>query len=264
MPAGIITLLTDFGSADAFVGVMKGVVLGICPEVRLVDLTHAVPPQQVGVGALLLRSAVPFFPAGSVHVAVVDPGVGGSRRPLLVETSTAVLVGPDNGLLIPAAATFGDATMRVIENDSFFRHPVSQTFHGRDVFAPVAAHLARGVPAQEFGPIVDSVVDLVLPNPRRTDDGIVGEILHVDHFGNLITNIGADLLAAFPAAGLSVSIEGRRVGEPVAAYGAVEERALLAVVGSWGLLEIAERDGNAAKTLAAEAGTPVTVDVDRR
>jgi S-adenosylmethionine hydrolase len=264
MPARVITLLTDFGDADAYVGVMKGVMLGICPEARLVDLTHGVPPQQIPIGALLLRSAVPFFPVGSIHLAVVDPGVGSSRRALLVETSTAHLVGPDNGVLGPAARSLGGGTTRVIENDNFFRRPVSQTFHGRDVFAPVAAHLARGVPAEEFGPPADSVVDLALPRPRRTDDGVVGEVLHVDRFGNLITNIGADVLTGFPANGLSVSILGRRVGAPVAAYAAVGKGDLLAIVGSWGLLEIAERDGNAAKTLAAQAGTQVTVAVDRR
>src|SRR5712691_5770640 len=148
---GIITLTTDFGTRDAYVGVMKGVVLGICPAARLIDLSHEVPPQAVRLGALLLRSAVEYFPSGTVHLAVVDPGVGGARQPVLAVTERALLVGPDNGLLAPAAALLGVRAVHRLEREAFFRQPVSQTFHGRDVFAPVAAHLAGGATPDAFG-----------------------------------------------------------------------------------------------------------------
>lgn len=264
MAARIITLLTDFGTADAFVGIMKGVILGINPEVQLVDLAHAVPPQQVMPAALMLRSAVGAFPAGTVHLVVVDPGVGSTRRPILIETAAGLLVGPDNGVLSPAAHLMGRRAVRCIENDAFYRHPVSHTFHGRDVFAPVAAHLSRGVPPQEFGRTLDAIVELALPAAQRSAAGVSGEVVYVDHFGNLVTNIEAAAIQCFSAPRLSVSISGRPVVGPVTAYAGVPEGTLLAIVGSWGMLEIAVRNGNAAGTLAAGPGTPVTVVVESR
>ena len=161
MPSGIITLLTDFGSADAFVGVMKGVILGINRQAQVVDLTHAIPPQQILPGALVLRSAARFFPAGTVHVAVIDPGVGSARRPIVIETPHGFLVGPDNGVLSLAAAVLGSRQVRLIENMEYVRQPVSQTFHGRDIFAPVAAHLSRGVAPDRLGRRIDSIVELI-------------------------------------------------------------------------------------------------------
>ncbi len=262
MPAALITLLTDFGTDDAFVGIMKGVMLRINPDARFVDLTHTLPPQQIIAAALLLRSAVGFFPDGTIHLVVVDPGVGSSRRPILIETERGSLVGPDNGVLWPAAAGMGRHTARLLANDAFFLHPLSQTFHGRDVFAPAAAHLSRGVRPEEFGPALDDVTTLALPLPRREGAVVTGEVLHVDHFGNLITNVGADVVRRFPAQVVSVSINDTPIGAPLAAYSAAPDGALLAVVGSWGTLEIAVRNGNAAKMLAAGAGTPVTVVVE--
>jgi len=258
-PSGIITLLTDFGTSDPFVGVMKGVILGINPWARCIDLTHAIAPQQIRGGALALRSAVPFFPAGTVHVAVVDPGVGSARRPILIEAEGGFLVGPDNGVLSLAAATLQRREARLIENERFFRQPVSHTFHGRDIFAPVAAHLSRGVMPAEFGPSLESTVELVLPAVRRSDSTLSGEVVYVDHFGNLVTNIAADALASFPAKTLSVTIKDTRVAGPVTAYAAVPQGTALAVVGSWGVLEVAVRNGNAAQMFAAGPGTPVTV-----
>ena len=258
----IITLLTDFGLDDAFVGIMKGVILGIDPQARLVDLTHAVPPQQVLPAALVLRSAVPYFPEGTIHVAVVDPGVGSARRALLIETARALLIGPDNGVLSLAAPAMGRRATRVIDNADLFRHPVSQTFHGRDIFAPVAAHLARGVAPQAVGPVVDAITELTLPAPRRSGSRLHGEVVYVDRFGNLVTNLDADSVAGFPVSTLSVSIAGIPVAGPVAAYAAVPEGTLLAIVGSWGVVEIAVRNGNAAQQLGAGPGTPVTVAVE--
>jgi S-adenosylmethionine hydrolase len=259
-----ITLLTDFGTRDTFVGVMKGVIFGICPQARVMDLTHAVPPGQIMAGALALRGAVAFFPAGTIHVAVVDPGVGSARRPIIVETEHGVLVGPDNGLLGPAAAASGRRALRLIENQALLRHPVSQTFHARDIFAPVAAHLARGVAPQAVGRRLDTMVELAIPVPSRTPSGLAGEVVYVDHFGNLVTNIDAEAIGRFPAPAVSVSIEATRVVGPVTAYAAVPEGALLAIIGSWGLMEVAVRNGNAAQVLAAGPGTPVTVVWEQR
>lgn len=264
MTTPIITLLTDFGTADAFVGIMKGVILGINPDARIVDLTHAVPPQHILVGALMLRSAVSAFPPGTIHVAVVDPGVGSTRRPILIETESGFLIGPDNGILSPAAAALRQRTARLIENATFFRHPVSQTFHGRDVFAPVAAHLSRGIEPAVLGPPLDAIVDLALPSAQRTASAVRGQVVHVDRFGNLVTNLEADAIASFPAERVSVSIGGTRVVGPVAAYAAVAEGQPLAIVGSWGMLEIAVRNGNAAEMFAARPGTPVTVGMESR
>lgn len=264
MPSGLITLLTDFGAADAYVGIMKGVMLGVNPDARLVDLSHAVPPQQIQVAALVLRSAVPFFPRGTIHLVVVDPGVGSSRRPILIETADAILVGPDNGVLCPAAARIGRHTTRLIANEEFFRHPISQTFHGRDIFAPVAAQLSRGVAPEAFGPRLTSIVELDLPEARGSGATISGEVVYVDHFGNLVTNIGLDAVPRFPAQAVSVSIHGTPIAGPATAYAAVPEGSPLTVVGSWGTLEIAVRNGSAAQMFAAGPGTPVTAVVELR
>lgn len=260
----IITLLTDFGLEDAFVGIMKGVILSINPEARLVDLTHAVPPQQILAGALVLRSAARAFPSGTIHVAVVDPGVGSARRPILVETGGGFLVGPDNGVLAPAATALGRRTVRLIDNATFFRRPVSHTFHGRDIFAPVAAHLSRGIAPESFGPSLDAMVELALPTVQRTPGAIAGEILYTDHFGNLVTNIEAEAIASFSAERVSVSIGDTCVAGLVTAYTAVAEGQALAIVGSWGMVEVAVRNGDAAKMFAAGPGTRVTVVVELR
>jgi len=255
----IVTLLTDFGMRDAYVGIMKGVILGIAPQARLVDLTHEVPAQDVTAGALLLRSAIEFFPPGTIHVAVVDPGVGSERRPLLVVTERGVLVGPDNGLLHPAAVACGLRELRVLDRAERFRRPVSRTFHGRDVFAPVAAHLACGTPPAELGSPATGMVELPLPAPRR-DGGVVhGEVIYVDRFGNLVTNIPAAELASFPAQNLSVNVAGVS-GIPIASsYAAAPEGALLAITGSWGLIEVAVRNGSAAQRLGAGRGAAVSL-----
>ncbi|MBP1687108.1 MAG: hypothetical protein H6Q33_3251 [Deltaproteobacteria bacterium] len=264
MPPGVITLLTDFGTADAFVGTMKGVILRINPDVRLVDLTHAVPPQQIMVGALALRSAVPFFPMGTIHVAIVDPGVGGPRQPILIETERGILVGPNNGVLSPAAEQMGRPFPRLLANAAFFRQPVSHTFHGRDIFAPAAAHLSRGSSPDAFGPPLESIVQLPLPQAAYTATSATGEVVYVDHFGNLITNISANALQRFSGRPLSVSMKGRLVAGPVPAYTAVPEDSPLAIVGSWGMLEIAVRNGSAAERFGVGTGTPVNVSVESR
>jgi len=261
--APIITLLTDFGTSDAYVGIMKGVALGICPAARLIDLTHEVPPQAIQLGALLLRSAVEFFPNGTVHLAIVDPGVGTARAPVLVVTERALLVGPDNGLLAPAAALLGVRAVYRLTREEYFRRPVSDTFHGRDVFAPVAAHLAAGTGPESFGPLLPSLHALELSEPRVESDAVHGEVVYVDRYGNLISNIPAAALTTFNHRSLSVRIAGMTLSPIASTYAAVVPGAPVALIGSWRTLEVGVRDGNAASHLGAGIGAAVSVEATR-
>ncbi|MBI3108110.1 MAG: SAM-dependent chlorinase/fluorinase, partial [Candidatus Rokubacteria bacterium] len=190
----IVTLTTDFGLRDPFVGVMKGVILGICPEAHLVDLTHDIDPQDILGAQLALESSVPFFPVGTVHLAVVDPGVGSARRALAVQSAGQCFVGPDNGLLSFAFKTTGWTAVSLTA-EHYRRPHVSQTFHGRDVFAPAAAHLARGVRLEHFGSPVLDPVRLDLPAAREEGGALVGEVIAEDRFGNLITSLMAEGMA---------------------------------------------------------------------
>jgi S-adenosylmethionine hydrolase len=255
----IISLLTDFGTQDAFVGIMKGVILGIDPAVRLVDLSHDVPPQDILAGALILRSAVPYFPAGTIHVAVVDPGVGSQRRGILIETEQDFFIGPDNGLLSLAVPV--PAVKRIIHltNTRYMLTQRSQTFHGRDVFAPVAAHLSLGLASEQFGPPVTTMERLTLPAVERQATGLTGSVIYIDRFGNLITNIAETDLLPFPTAELWVSIATVCIRSLVSTYAAVEDAALAAVINSWGMLEIAVRNGSAAQQFGLQIGYPVHV-----
>ncbi len=257
--APLLTLLTDFGSQDAFAGIMKGVILGICPVAQIVDLTHEVPPRDVRAGALLLRSAVPYFPTGTIHVAVVDPGVGSARRAVLVETEGAWFVGPDNGVLHAAAVSRRIRGAFELTRGEFHLPSVGRTFHGRDVFAPVAAHLASGVPAAALGSPLRDLVPLDLPIARVDAGTVVGEVVHVDRFGNLVTSIAAADLARFRGLAVSVSIAGCASIPLVSTYSEGTVGAPLAVIGSWGHLEIAVRDGDAAAALGQRSGAVVRV-----
>jgi hypothetical protein len=253
----ILTLLTDFGSRDAFVGIMKGVMLGINPSVAFVDLSHEVPPQDILAGALILRSAASFFPPGTIHLAVVDPGVGSSRRALLVETPRAFFVGPDNGLLSLAAPV--DEVKRIVHltNEQYFLLPRSQTFHGRDVFAPVAAHLSRGVPPERFGKAISDMERLTLPLVEHRASGLTGSVLYIDHFGNAITNITEADVRLFSTDTLLVSIGDMQIRGIQPSYTAVEVGAPVALINSWGLVEIAVRNGSAAQHLTIHLGHPI-------
>ena len=257
--SGLVTLLTDFGTRDAFVGIMKGVMLSLDPTLRLIDLTHEIPAQAVDVGALVLRSAVPYFPDGTVHLAVVDPGVGTARGAIAVRTERALLVGPDNGLLAPAAAALGGArAVHAIDNQALWRRPVSRTFHGRDVFAPAAAHLARGGALAALGAARDGLMDAGLPEVVVTADGARGAVVHVDGFGNLLTNIDRRALDAFRDLPLSVRVA-EMVTVPLrATYGDVATGQLVALWSSWDTIEIALRDGSAAARLGVGRGAAVT------
>lgn len=255
----LIALLTDFGTRDAFVGIMKGVILGINPAVDIVDLSHEIPPQDIVAGALVLRSAVPFFPAGTIYVAVVDPGVGTERRALLLETQQGFFLGPDNGLLSLAAPP--EATKRVIHlvNPAYFLTPCSRTFHGRDVFAPAAAHLSRGVAASQFGPVVPQIERILLPPVERREGGIAGTVIYIDHFGNLVTNIGEADVRPFSKERLFISIGPMRISGMVDTYAAVAVGAPAALINSWGMLEIALRNGSAARQFGITIGCEVRV-----
>jgi S-adenosylmethionine hydrolase len=251
----VVTFTTDFGTRDGYAGAMKGVVLSIAPRATLVDITHGVPAQDVAAGAVALAQAAPLFPAGSIHVAVVDPGVGGERADLLVESGGSFFIGPDNGVLSLAARA--PRKIYWIEAAAFRREPVSPTFHGRDVFAPTAGRLAAGESPADAGPLVPKMVDLATPGLHRRDRVIEGEVIHVDGFGNLITSLPAEALAG---PGVTVEVEGTagrfepRVGRT---FSDVDPGALIAYVGSGGQLEIACRDGSAAGRIGAERGTPV-------
>lgn len=250
----IVSLLTDFGLDDTYVGQLKGAILAVARHAILVDLTHAVAAQDVMGGAFQLWSAVEPFPAGAIHVAVVDPGVGSIRRAIALRAARGdIFVGPDNGLLVPAVERLGGEVEAVeLTNPEFWRPNPSATFHARDVFGPVAGHLAAGVRLARVGRPIDAPArPFRLPRP----EGQSGQVVHVDRYGNLVTNLSsADLPARF-----QVRI-GAYLVPRAAQYAAVPVDALLALVGSAGLLEISVRNASAAAIIGASRGTPVRVE----
>jgi S-adenosyl-L-methionine hydrolase (adenosine-forming) len=261
----IVALLSDFGTQDHYVGAMKGAVLSVCPDAQLVDVVHDLEPHDVEAGSFVLAAAVDAFPTGTVFLAVVDPGVGTARRALAVQTEGHRFVAPDNGLLTLVLAGHGGARVHAITNAGLFRFEVSSTFHGRDVFGPVAGHLARGMPIEEVGPAV--VDPHLLPVPvvrRRSDEEWEGEIVHVDRFGNLTTNVSDhDLREILSRYGgdpteVVVVVEGA-VLPLVRAYGDVSEGEPCAVLGSSRRLEIAIHGGSAARILGAARGATVRI-----
>ena len=257
--APIITLTTDFGTRDPFVGAMKGVILGIAPGARLVDLTHEVAPHDVVEGALALEAAVSFFSAGTIHLAVVDPGVGSARRPLAIHAGGQYCVGPDNGLF---SFLLGGpwCTAVCLETPAYRLPRVSRTFHGRDVFAPAAAYVAQGIPLGSFGPPVTDPVLIPWPTARRQGDGLVGEVVHADRFGNLVTSVrAADLEALGPAEALVVEVEGKEVGGIVGCFSDIPHGGAGALVGGSDRLEIAVREGSAAASTGARRGSRISV-----
>ncbi len=278
-----IVLTTDFGLADPFVGVMKGVVLGINPQARLIDLTHQIQPQNVLQGAFVLGTSYRFFPPGTIHVVVVDPGVGTSRRALLLTTPRGWFVAPDNGVLsyvlqdlldcVPEQG--GMVTLPAgleafsLTNPRYWLQPVSSTFHGRDIFAPVAAHLSLGVAPREMGEPVPKMACLPLPRAIHSDQGggqsIEGEVIIVDHFGNLVTNIPSTALLGVED--IQVTVKGHRISGLSRTFQQTEdtsETQLVALLGSNGYLEIALPNGSAAGLLAAGTGETVRVTMGAR
>jgi len=258
----IVTFTTDFGAGDGYAGAMKGVVLSLAPAAQLVDITHGVPPQDVAAGAAALAQAAPLFPPGTIHIAVVDPGVGGERADILIEAGGSLFVGPDNGVLSLAARP--PRRIYRIENSMFRRDPVSPTFHGRDVFAPTAGRLASGARAADAGPLVDTIVELSAPPLHKSGGVVEGQVIHVDAFGNLITSLPAELFAVGERADVLIEVEGTE-GLFTPSFGRtfsdVASGALIGYIGSGGQLEIARRDGSAAARVGAGRGTGVRVTI---
>ncbi len=272
----LITLTTDFGLQDGYVGVMKGVMATIAPGVPMVDLTHLIPPQDVRSAAYVLWTALPYFPQESVHLVVVDPGVGTRRRPIAAATPWGLLVGPDNGVFSYVWEAAPPSRIVELANPRYLRDTVSNTFHGRDIFSPAAAHLARGVPLERLGPPVDDPVRLPPPSLEVERRRLRGEVLYVDHFGNCITSIGllvwdGDYLQfdpvfgeegehlMLPAARVRVRVGGRELEGIRRTYGLVAKGEPLALVGSEGLLEVAVAQGHGAEHLGLHIGDPVEV-----
>jgi len=247
----IITFLTDFGLKGGYVAQMKGVALSIT-DARLIDITHDITPHNVREGAFILRTTVPYFPVGTIHVAVVDPGVGTDRKGIIITTKTQILIGPDNGLLLPAARVLGDFTVYEIINKNYILGRVSNTFHGRDIFASVAAHIAKGIPFDKIGKQSTNFVELDLGQGKITNKTAVGKINYIDRFGNLITNINGIKLLEFLNFNEKITVltrDKKREALFVQSYGFVNKGELLVTVGSSNLLEISINQGNAAQEL---------------
>ena len=262
----IITLTTDFGQKDGFAGVLKGVIWGICPEVQIADITHGITPQNVMEAALALQRAAPFFPGGAIHIAVVDPGVGTNRRPMAARLGDHYFVGPDNGIFSPmieeAQRRDWDSVFVQLDRAEYWLPEVSRTFHGRDVFAPVGAHLARGVNITDLGSRFNNPIMLPLPRPVHTSSGWDAHITIVDTFGNITLDLRADQVEAKD--GVQFLIKGRRINGMVESYGRWERGELIALVDSEGFIEIAVVNGSAARDLQAAVGDTVQVLVQQR
>jgi S-adenosyl-L-methionine hydrolase (adenosine-forming) len=246
-----ITFLTDFGTKDGYVAQMKGVASSIT-DARLIDITHEVTPHNVREGAFILWATAPYFPVGTVHVAVVDPGVGTERKGLIITTKKQILVGPDNGLLLPTAHLLGDFVVYEITNPKYMIHPLTRTFHGRDIFAPVAAYISRGIPFSTIGTQTVHFVDLQFLLGEHQGDRIVGKILYIDRFGNLITNIPSDILPKDIEQKTITVLSGDKQWEHlpfVFSYGFAKQGGILLTTGSNRFLEISINQGNAAQVL---------------
>jgi S-adenosylmethionine hydrolase len=255
----VIALLTDFGTRDHYAGSMKGVTLGICPEATLVDITHEVPAQDIAAGALELEACYRYFPAGTIFLVVVDPGVGSARRAVAVEAGGYCFVGPDNGVLSLALDATTPGTAVELTDPRYAAAAVSRTFEGRDRFAPAAAWLARGVELAALGRPAGALVRLALPQARATERGVTGEVMRIDRFGNLITNIDRAAFERLGAGRLTIRVGGAEVSRVVASYADAQPGELCALMGSSNRLEIAARDGSAAQALAVGRGAAVHI-----
>ncbi|MCI0513282.1 SAM-dependent chlorinase/fluorinase [candidate division KSB1 bacterium] len=256
----IITLLTDFGATEAFVGIMKGVILSINPAVQLVDLTHQIPPHQIGIGALQLNRAYRYFPAGTIHVAVVDPGVGSKRSIILVAANAQFFLAPDNGLLQYIFENHGVTTVTKVTNGKYFLPEISQTFHGRDIFAPVAGHLSRGVNPTEFGGRTRTFLRGSTPPLRIEANAIYGQIILIDHFGNLISNIPRSALPRnVPEQRWRIQLKELEIQGLSPNYADAPQQVPLALWSSWDTLEIAVFQARAATLLGVDLGTAIQI-----
>ncbi len=253
-PSGVITFTSDFGLEDHYVGVVKGVILKILPSARIVDLTHQIPAQDVEWAAWTLKDSVPFFGKGTVHLAVVDPGVGTSRRPIAIEKDGNIFVGPDNGLFsffLPADKAVA------LDRKKFFLDNLSSTFHGRDVFAPVAARIASGLRLSDLGSPVSDPVKLEIPEPEVAGQTVMGRVVQIDRFGNLITNVPRD---SIQPERVKITIANETIEGLKTCYGMGQAGLLIALIGSSGRLEISVMNGSTAKRLGVVKGALVKIE----
>jgi S-adenosylmethionine hydrolase len=260
MSEPLLTLTTDFGPGSVYVAALKGVLLGVNPRLRPVDLSHHIPPQDLRYTSFFLQAAVPYFPPGTLHVIVVDPGVGTERAILYVEVADQRLLVPDNGCWTALCGAGGqpDRVLRVTER-RYWRPQVSATFHGRDIFAPVAGHLSLGLDPAQLGPAADNWVRLERPAPVLEETRLAGEVVFIDPFGNLLTNVPGEAFLRWGDRPVRVLVAAREVSRRVRTYGEAEPGALVALVSSMGTLEVAVSHGSAAALLGAAVGTPVEV-----
>jgi S-adenosylmethionine hydrolase len=261
----IITLTTDFGLNDHFVGTLRGVILGIAPDAEIVDICHAVPAFDILDGALAIAAAYKYFPAGTVHIVVVDPGVGGARRPIVARVGAHQFVAPDNGVLSAIYRAEPDIRVRHVTAESYFLQPVSRTFHARDIFAPVAAHLAAGVEAAALGPEIADYVRLDLPCPTPSgENSWHGVVLKEDRFGNLITNIAArDIPRLFQVSppAFKIAFGNREINVMRSSYSEAALGEVFAIIGSMGYLEIAANQASATAILEVSKGAEFTLSL---
>jgi len=263
---GVITLITDFGLEDGYVGTMKGVILSIAPQAVLIDISHEIAPGDIREAAFVLYTAYPYFPEGTIHLIVVDPGVGSERRVIAVRTPRAYFVTPDNGVLSYVLAREPVKGMVNLTSPRYWLpevgsdRPVAPTFHGRDVFAPAAAYLAKGIPLDDLGEPLDEIVTFPLSRPRTRPDGtIVGHILHIDRFGNLITDVESQRIKARSGEGMTIEIAGQTINGLGLTFSSVGEGELVAYLGSAGYLEVAVRGGDAAQALGMKVRDEVVI-----
>ena len=255
----LATLLTDFGTSDPYVAVVKGVILRHCPGATIIDLAHEIPPQGVPWAAFVLAQSMAYFPEDTLHVVVVDPGVGTRRRVLAGRVGNQRVLGPDNGVLSLAAERLGCTEMVAVDQEALLEAPASATFHGRDVFAPLAGRILGGLAISRMGPPAGEIVRVDFPQPQAEGDSVTGCVVYVDRFGNLVSNIDRASLAALAPTGQAVDVlcGGRLVGRLCPTYAAVEPGSSLALINSMDLLEVAVRDGSAAASLGGGLGTEI-------
>ena len=259
-PNNIITLTTDFGTTDIFVGVMKGVIFNINPDAKIIDITHDIEPQDVYAGAFLLSSAYHYFPPGTIHVGVIDPGVGSTRRAIAVETKRYCFVVPDNGLLSHVLCNETVCCAINLTNPKYFLPQVSDTFHGRDIFAPVAAHISRGVSLNSLGEQITNIAQIPISTPNTSESEIIGHIPYIDRFGNLITNISQELFESVKRGRhFIIFVKDRQIQRICRAYAESSVGELLGIFSSFGNLEIAINEGNAAETLGVKRGNLIKI-----
>jgi S-adenosylmethionine hydrolase len=261
MPSKIITLTTDFGLKDPYAAEMKAVILGISPKAKIVDITHQIKKFNIRMGAYTLAAACPYFPKGTIHMAVIDPGVGTKRKAILIQTKNAHFVGPDNGVLALAAKSQGVKQFYKIENPKFMLKRISNTFHGRDIFAPAAAHLANGVSPPEFGREIRKIVMPKFAKTTKTKTTLTGEIIHIDGFGNIITNLrekDCELMGTKKTVKLKLKNAVLKL-KLCKAYSEVKAQQPLAIIGSHNFLEISINQGNAAENFQTRVGDKVTL-----